>query len=689
MAIALGVIVMAVAGFWLFVALLGPLPLDKLKTGSISVLDREGQLLRAYTTPDGRWRLPIQLHQVDQRYQRMLLSFEDKRFFDHPGFDILALARAFIQLVSNGRIVSGASTVTMQVARLLEGKHERSLTAKLRQIVRAVQLERCFSKQQILAAYFRLAPFGGNIEGVRAASFAYFGKEPQRLSLAEAALLVALPQSPERRRPDRNNARALSARNRVLDRLVAADVISQTDAEHAKQRPVPSERRRFPILAAHLADEQIRSKPQQLIHDLTIDRNLQTSLTSLSRQHVTTRGSRLSAAIVVVDHTSGEVLARVGSPGYLDAKRFGSIDMTRAIRSPGSTLKPFIYGLAFDAGRAHPETLIEDRPVRFGLYAPRNFDETWRGTVSIRMALQLSLNVPAVKVLHDIGPQRLAARIRSLGIKPRLPEAAVPSLATALGGLGLSLIDLTKLYVALARGGAPIALKTQLTPKRTEPTTQNSARLLSPISSWYVSDILAGTPPPKNAKGGQIAYKTGTSFGFRDAWALGFDGRHTVAVWMGRPDGAPTPQLTGLASAAPLLFDVFQHISSRRIPMAAAPEGIIQGAGQALPPPMRRFRSALPVNSTTTHVDRPVRIAFPPNRAELELVELPDQKLRPLLLKASGGKLPLAWLINGKPLLRSPRRREAYWTPEDEGFVRLSVIDANGSTDRVIIKLTR
>jgi penicillin-binding protein 1C len=278
----------------------------------------------------------------------------------------------------------------MQVSRLLDGKPERTPNGKLRQMARAVELERTLSNTEILKLYLRLAPFGGNLEGVRAASLAYFGKEPQRLSLGQAALLVALPQSPEQRRLDRFPEAAKRARNRVLQRAVAAHVITAADAEKAKREKVPVARFGFPMFAPHLTEAEVAAHPNEQTIKLTLDRNLQGSLEKLVAEHARLIGDKVSAAVIVANHQTGEILAEVGSPGYMDAERQGAVDMATAIRSPGSTLKPFIYGLAFEAGLAHPETLIDDRPTRFGTYAPKNFDENFHGTVTIREALEQS-----------------------------------------------------------------------------------------------------------------------------------------------------------------------------------------------------------------------------------------------------------------------------------------------------------
>ena len=406
------------------------------------VLDRHGRLLRAFTVADGRWRLPVTLGEVDPLFIRILLACEDRRFHDHGGVDVLALARAARQWVVNGRIVSGASTLTMQVARLLEGQPTRGLAGKTRQMVSALALERRLDKVAILERYLLLAPYGGNLEGIRAATLAWFGKEPGRLTPAEAALLVALPQAPEARRPDRDPVAAERARDRVLARAVAAGILDYDEAEAARREPVPHRRRPFPLLAPHATQRARVAHPDLAVQRLTLDADLQARLETLAAERALALGERLSLALLVADHGTGEILASVGSAGLLAGDREGFIDMTQAVRSPGSTLKPLIYGLAFEAGIGHPESLIEDRPAGFGRYVPANFDRDYQGTVTLRRALQLSLNIPAVKLLEAVGPARLVARLKRAGARPELPDLSPPGLAIGLGGVGLRLTDL-------------------------------------------------------------------------------------------------------------------------------------------------------------------------------------------------------------------------------------------------------
>ncbi|MEQ9246795.1 MAG: transglycosylase domain-containing protein, partial [Nitratireductor sp.] len=332
-----------------------PPPLDPAPL-SVEVLDRDGALLRAYAASDGRWRLPADIDTLDPQFLKMLVAYEDKRFWSHPGVDMRALGRAALQLLWNGRIVSGGSTLSMQLARLTEPREARSFSAKFRQIARALQIERRLSKREILERYLTLAPYGGNLEGVRAASLAWFGKEPHRLGLEEAALLVALPQSPEARRPDRHPQTAKAARDRVLARMARAGVIIESEVARASEAKLAGRRLPMPAYAAHLADAVVQAEPGERVHRLTISRRAQAGLEEVAARAARGLGPRVSVAMVLADAQTGAVLARVGSAGYFIAARAGWIDMSVAERSPGSTLKPLIYGLAFEEGLVMLET---------------------------------------------------------------------------------------------------------------------------------------------------------------------------------------------------------------------------------------------------------------------------------------------------------------------------------------------
>lgn len=636
---------------------------------SVEVRDRHGDLLRPYLISDGRWRMAVTSDAVDAGFIAMLIAYEDKRFASHHGVDPMAVLRAGWQMLRHGGVVSGGSTLTMQVARLLEESGTGRWQGKLRQMRVAMALERRLTKDQILTLYLHLAPYGGNVEGVRAASLAYFGKEPTRLTPAEAAFLVALPQSPEARRPDRHPEAARIARDRVLDRLASVGALPKEAARAAKMDRPPTGRIAFPQWAPHLSDRLQAHGVGRI--DLTLDRALQQSLEQLAHDRMQARDARMSLAILVADHTTGEVLASVGSPEYSEtAGRPGFVDMTEAVRSPGSTLKPLVYGLAFDRGLAHPETLIEDRPVQFGRYAPQNFDGRFRGDVRVSKALQLSLNIPVVRLLEGVGPAHLMKALRQSGAAPQLPGGQ-PGLAVALGGVGLSLRDLVQTYAMLGQLGQARPLVWQL-----GQSSEASGQVLTPRSAWQIGQILAGLAPPPNAgPAGRVAYKTGTSYGHRDAWAVGYDGQYVVGVWMGRPDGTPVPGAFGGDLAAPILFEALGRVRSVAVPLPPPPADTLILSNARLPKHLQRFGSAVeaPQNALS--------VVFPPNGARLAVMK------DGVPLKLRNGVPPFTVLANGRVVASGLRRAEALIPSLTQGFSTLSVIDARGQSDRVQIEL--
>lgn len=652
---------------WIETTVLPPLLVET----SVEVLDRDGDLLRAYTVADGRWRLAVELDRVDRTYLATLLAFEDKRFRDHIGVDPWAMLRAVGQAVWNGHVVSGGSTLTMQVARLLEESGTGALDGKIRQIRVALALERRLTKDEILTLYLHLAPFGGNLEGIRAATLSYFGKEPLRLTPAEAALLVAIPQSPELRRPDRSVERATDARDRVLQRALEDGLIDADQVAAARTEIVPTMRRPFPALAPHMSD-RVRTEETAQIHHLTLSRSRQEAMEKLAADVVQGQGDRLQVAIVVADHRSGEILASVGSAAFQADARAGFIDMTRAIRSPGSTLKPLVYGLAFDEGLAHPETLIEDRPTNFNGYQPQNFDRHFRGTIRLREALQQSLNIPVVALTEALGPARLLAALDKADVRFQVPGGQ-PGLAIALGGIGVSLEDMVQLYAAIARGGVSLPLTHRLQGQREE-----GQRVLSASAAWQVGDILAGLAPPPGAPENRLAYKTGTSYGHRDAWAIGYDGRHVIGVWMGRPDGTPVPGAFGADLAAPVLFQAFARLKPTLDPQPSAPPATLLLSNAQLPQPLQHFRSRSAAFEVAK--DAPA-VAFPPDGSEVEL--LPEG----LLVRVRGGTAPFTWMADGVPVAVSLGGRETMLPALGKGFVTLSVIDSAGRSARAKVRL--
>ena len=664
-----------------------PPSLDRARQTSALALDRQGRILRAFAVPPGVWRLPARTEDVDSLYLQMLRAYEDQRFDAHPGVDPLAVARALGQWLSHGRMVSGASTLTMQAARLLE-PHERDLPGKLGEMLRALQLERRYSKDEILGFYLTLAPFGSNLEGVRAASLAWFGKDPTWLTAAEAALLVVLPQAPSRLRPDRFPDRARAARDKVLARMGQLGVLTERQVEEARQEPLPTRLRPLPFLAPHLADRLRASRPDATLYPTFIDRGLQQTLEMLARQQQSALEPDSSLAILVVAHRDRRVLAYVGASDFHDPRRAGQVDMVRAVRSPGSTLKPLVYGLGFDDLLIHPETLIEDVPTRFGDYSPTNFRNTYAGQLTVREALQQSLNIPAVAVLEQVGPARLAARLREVG-SPLHWSAAhpQPGLPLVLGGVGMTLEELVTLYAGFANGGLVAPLR--FGPADPE---QPGQRLLSEAACWYLGDILRHGPLPQNvigpasvARPRAIAHKTGTSYGFRDAWALGFDPDYTVGVWVGRPDGSPSPGHYGRNTAAPLLFRVFDLLPEPATPPAAPPAGVLQASRDQLPERLRYFRTRPATETVNTP---PLTLTFPMAGSTVELPER-DGALVELPLSAKGGVKPLRWLVNGQPLAADPWRREAFWPPDGVGLARITVLDQAGQTASAEVWISR
>ncbi len=641
-----------------------PPPLQRAQIVSPVVTDRDGRWLMAFTTPDGTWRLAADLDQIDPAFRRRLIALEDDRFWFHPGVDPIALMRASLAYARSGRITQGGSTITMQLARLLEPR-PRTIGSKLVEILRALQIERRMSKREILAAYLTLAPYGGNLEGVRAASRAYFGRDPQWLEDHEMALLAALPQAPEARRPDRHPAAARAGRDEVLAKFQRMGLISAQHAAEAAAAPLPA-RQPFPFSAPHMAQRLAAAHRGAAVVRSTLDGPLQSALEQLARAHATELERDATIAILAVEIDGREVRASVGGAG-LD-RAGGYIDMTRAVRSPGSALKPFLYALAFDDGVAAPETLVRDAPRRFSGYMPENFDRRFHGDVRLEEALQHSLNLPAVATLERIGAPRFQAALISAGAQVRLPRGArsEPGLALALGGVGVTLEDMVTLYATLGGEGRARPLRAQEGFSLVRET-----RFVRAETAARVVQILADSPTPdgrtpaalaQNAP--RIGFKTGTSYGFRDAWAFGVGGGYAIGVWVGRPDGAPRPGATGRAASLPLLFDAFDRL------------GLPAEAYRATAPRTQAAPGIARLDANEPSAEGPA-ILFPPNNAEVLVLDY-GARGRGLSLSASGGRAPLTWYAQGARVATEDTSGRAIWRPQAPGFYDVTVIDADG-----------
>ncbi|KAF0104467.1 MAG: penicillin-binding protein 1C [Rhodospirillaceae bacterium] len=646
-----------------------PPDLSRYHDRSTEVVDANGRLLRAFTTADGKWRLKTSVDDVDPLYLGLLKAYEDRRFDSHWGVDPLAAVRAAGQLAERGRIVSGASTLSMQAARLLDPR-PRSFTTKAIQSARALQLEWRYSKREVLAIYLTLAPMGGNLEGVRAASLAYFGKEPRQLGAAEAALLVAIPQSPERRRPDRASLVAQKARDRVLERGVEHGVIDAPLFEMARSRLAPDRRLAMPMQAPHLATWLAGQSPGTTV-PTTLRYELQQTLAQLVHEERRQQGDGAEIAMVVLDNRTGGVVAWLGGDNFFG--RSGQVDLVRARRSPGSALKPLIYAMAFDDRTLHPETLVEDVPVRFRDWLPRNFDRDHQGAVTVRRALQQSLNVPAVLALEKVGPQRFLSTLRTAGVSPGLPPGDTGnSLGIALGSATVSPLEMAGLYAGLANGGTFAAPQV----RRDRPKPQ-PLRLMGPTAAWYVSDVLAEAPLPEGfaslpvaLRERRIAFKTGTSAGFRDAWAAGYSANWTVVVWVGHADGTPRPGQLGRLSALPILFKAYGRLPGEDNRTVRPPGDVLRVASHRDLPP--RMRTLAPYSETSGGP----RIAYPPADARIELAAR-----EAVPLNAMGGQGRLRWLVDGRPL------EGTQWVPEGAGIARLAVVDETGRAASVTVRI--
>lgn len=682
----IGTLVFLISIFWILDRFY-PLDMGRYQDLSHLILDKQNQLLTALISKDERLRFQVNLNEVDSRFIRILVAYEDKRFFYHYGIDPLAIGRALWQWGRSGRIVSGGSTLTLQTVRLLEPK-SRTLIHKLQEALRALQLEYHYSKKEILEIYLSLAPYGGNLEGIRAASLTFFNKDPKMLSISEAALLVALPQQPSRLRLNLYPERARKSRDKILLRMKTVGVLTPTETQEALEDEVPKINTlySFPRYAGHLAYRLASMMPQQFVHKTFIDLSLQKQCETLLKLQLPFLDKAQTVALMIVENKTRQVVTYVGSAAYFDDRRCGQVDMIKAIRSPGSTLKPFIYGLGFELGVIHPDTIMQDIPTLFCDYAPSNFKDTFHGMVTVKEALQNSLNIPAVSILEKIGPGYFTEKLRKVGVPLKFSNNLVsPSLSLALGGVGVSLEDLVNLYMALANQGefAKALISGEI-------VKEKEVNLLENKAAWHVTHILEGTPPPEGfvhvnaTTHAPIAYKTGTSYGFRDAWALGFTKDFTVGVWVGRPDGTPHSDQVGRTVAAPILFKVFDILPKRdKNFKEQEPEGILSLKAQELPKTLMHFKRK---DIENVNVSKNLKILFPKEGSMIHL-EKEEQGFRPIRIFVSGSKPPFYCFENGHPLSEKFSTHEILWQPKELGFTEITVVDSLGASASVTICL--
>ena len=555
---------------WLFWFSL-PQPLFNTPFSSI-LLSKEGRLLGAHISTDEQWRFPP-LEKTPHKFATAIIAFEDKRFYQHMGVDPLAIVRAFYLNIKQGRIVSGGSTLSMQVVRLAEHNPARTVWQKFKELFKAIRLEIAYSKDEILALYGSHAPFGGNVVGLEAASWRYFGRKPEQLSWAESAMLAVLPNSPALIHLGRHRQKLQDKRNRLLKKLYQKETLSKLEYSLAVIEPLPNKPPSLPRLTPHLLDTLTLKYPQQQRFKTTINTVFQQRINQVAKHHSETLA--LSAvhnlAILVVDNHSFEVLAYVGNARVKKADKHGqAIDLIHRPRSTGSTLKPFLFAAMIEQGQILPETLIADTPVRYSGYQPKNFNRQFQGAIKAKQALARSLNIPAVNLLSQHGVESFLGFLRQMGMTTLHRKSRDYGLPLILGGAETTLWELTSLYANLAHIAQqhqqsnyhhPLVLQgaDMKTTKRSE---------ISPASAWMtLQSLLDVTRPDESgywrnfSSSHKIAWKTGTSFGHRDAWAVGTTPRYSVGVWVGNAAGEGRQELTGLKAAAPILFDVFNRLS--------------------------------------------------------------------------------------------------------------------------------
>lgn len=552
--IAIGLIATVV----LVAALAALLPGPAMPSYSTVVTDRNGRFLHAFLTPEGAWRFRTDPAALPERFRALLLRQEDRWFDLHPGFNPFSIARALVQNVTAGRRVSGASTITMQVARMLEPK-QRTVGNKLLEIFRAIQLEQRLSKDEILELYLSLVPLGGNIEGLAAGAHLYYQTPLERLSIARQVDLILIPNNPNRLRPDVGPEALLSRRRALADHWHRLGLVTDDEAEILRNTPAEARRQPLPRLAPHFA-ARVRERSQTPEVRTTLDLQMQRRTEDRLSRHVRawrSLGVR-HGGVIVVENATANVVAYVGSADLSDTLSGSQVDAVRAFRSPGSTLKPFLYAHAFDAGTLTPKQMLLDVPYDADGYTAENYDGTFAGSIRADDALRRSLNTPMIRMLDEAGLPPVFSLLDRAGFSTISRQAGRLGFSFIVGGCGTTLEELTAGYAALANAGRFRPLRVVA-----DAPLDSSAQLVcSPSAAWMVSDILSDPGDlHETLEGTRIALKTGTSYGRRDAWCIGFSSTHTIGVWVGNLDNVGSPDLVGSRAAMPLLNELFKALT--------------------------------------------------------------------------------------------------------------------------------
>jgi len=633
---------------------------DRYENLSTLVLARDKELLNVFLSKDQAYRFDTQLKNVDSRYIEALLIIEDKWFWNHFGVNPLSLIRAASQWALNGKIVSGGSTITMQLARLLEPK-PRTLWNKWIEIIRAIELEIKFEKKEILKMYLTMLPMGSNIEGIRAASLRYWGKEPKNLSLSEIALLLSVPQSPETRRPDRKPQNTLLSIKKIGKKLIDAGLFPASDSSELNSLPFDN-LKSFPNIAWHFSNEIIK-----IDSDLGLSRSTITSSIDYRIQQIVTQKAMLfskhlsddqNIAIIVTNGTTGEILAHLGSRGLNSSAGF--MNLTQAIRSPGSTLKPFIYGMAFDDGLITSQTILHDIPKTFNGYTPSNFDRGYQGPIRAGVALQKSLNIPAVSIISDLGVDIFYKSWREAGLFLNFPENSNFGVGIALGAVGTRLEDLVEAYGLFTNEGNVMPLSYEKF--RSSANLRQFNRLLTKKSANEILEILASidNTEGRTLRTNKASFKTGTSYGYRDSWAIGIKGLYVIGVWTGRPDGTPVVGQTGRNVSLRLATDISDKLYSEKITELWYPEPI----------------------SISKIKKLPIQLIYPNNGANIILSEPPNIN-RKFKINLSGASETIKIYINEQIIDGNDKLQSKIPIPYD-GTYEIKIFDSKSLIESII-----